>query len=494
MLPRCSGILLPIFCLPSRYGIGDFGPAAARFVDWMQAAGQRVWQILPLNPTGPAYHHSPYHSSSAFALSPLLVSPERLIEEGLLDRADPPPLRADAVDYEAVTRYKQPLLREASRRFMHRMPHEAYAAFCRDNAAWLEDYALFTALKGRQPEGAWDGWPIELQQRRPEALQRFAQEAAEELELLKIEQFLLQRQLTELKRLCRSKGVLLLGDMPIYVPFDSADVWAYPHLFRLDGANRPEAVSGVPPDYFSAEGQRWGHPVYRWEAHSQSRYEWWVRRFSRNLDLFDYLRIDHFRGLVAYWEIPAAAPNAMTGRWVETPVHDFFRELRLRLAALPLVAEDLGIITAEVRETMRRHGLPGMRVLMFGFAGDPTLNDNSFHNIPEQSVVFTGTHDNNTVRGWFEGEATPEEKRRLALTIGPAPESDIHWALVRLAMMSPARMCVTPVQDLLGLGPDGRINTPARWEGNWMWRMTPEQFAELPGPRLREMAETFARV
>jgi 4-alpha-glucanotransferase len=494
MLPRCSGILLPIFSLPSRYGIGDFGPAAARFVDWMHAAGQRVWQILPLNPTGPVYHHSPYHSASAFALSPLLVSPERLAEEGLFDLVDPPALRANAVDYEAVTRLKQQCLREASQRFMQRLPNDGYTIFCRDNAAWLEDYALFTALKAKHPQGAWDGWPIEFQQRRPEALQRVVREAAEELEHLRIEQYLLQRQLADLKRLCRTKGVQLFGDMPIYVPFDSVDVWAYPFLFRLDAANRPEAVSGVPPDYFSAEGQRWGHPVYNWPAHTDTRYDWWVRRFARNLELFDYLRIDHFRGLVAYWEIPADAPNAMTGRWVETPVHDFFRELQLRLAALPLVAEDLGIITADVRETMRRNGLPGMRVLLFGFAGDPALNDNSFHNIPAQSVVFTGTHDNNTVRGWFEAEATAEEKRRLTLTIGPAANGELHWEMVRLAMMSPARICITPVQDLLGLGGESRINNPGGWEGNWMWRMSADQFEALPGSRLREMAETFARV
>ena len=287
----------------------------------------------------------------------------------------------------------------------------------------------------------------------------------------------------------------MFGDLPIYVPFHSADVWAHPRLFKLDETGSPLAVSGVPPDYFSAGGQLWGHPVYRWDAHRETRYEWWIRRFARNLALFDYVRIDHFRGLVAYWEVPAGEPTAVNGRWLQTPAEDFFNELRQRFVCLPLIAEDLGVITADVRETMRRFGFPGMRVLLFGFAEDPATNVNAIHNIIENCVVFTGTHDNNTVKGWLESEASALEKRRLGQTIGREPAVDgLHWDMIRLAMMSPARMCITPVQDLLGLGSEARINTPGRWEGNWRWRLSPGQFTALPQAPLRELTEAFGRL
>ena len=280
---------------------------------------------------------------------------------------------------------------------------------------------------------------------------------------------------------CRKKGVRIFGDLPIYVPFHSADVWAHPQLFKLDDTGSPVAVSGVPPDYFSTDGQLWGHPVYRWDVHRDTRYEWWVLRFARNLALFDHVRIDHFRGLVAYWEVPAHEPTAANGKWVQTPAEDFFSELRHRFVCLPVIAEDLGVITADVRETMQRFGFPGMRVLLFGFSEDPATNVNALHHIPENGVVFTGTHDNNTVKGWFETEASAAEKRRLKLTLGREPAADtLHWDMIRLAMMSPARMCIIPVQDLLGLGPEARINTPGRWEGNWLWRMSPGQFDALP--------------
>jgi 4-alpha-glucanotransferase len=497
MFPRVSGVLLPIPCLPSRFGIGDLGPGSYRFADYLHSAGQRVWQILPLNPTAPAYQYSPYHGASTFACNPLLVSAEHLAAEGLLDQDDipPPVLPEDRIDYAGVAQVKQRLLDKACARFRQRLPVEDYARFCAENAAWLDDYALFAALNARFPDTAWNRWPGEFQQREPEALARLQSELHDAIEDLKIVQYFFCRQWIGLKANCHEKGIRIFGDLPIYVPFHSADVWAHPRLFKLDETGSPLAVSGVPPDYFSTDGQLWGHPVYRWDAHRETRYEWWIRRFARNLALFDYLRIDHFRGLVAYWEVSADEPTAVNGRWVRTPAEDFFTELRHRFVCLPVIAEDLGVITADVREIMQASGFPGMRVLMFGFSEEPSTNVNAPHNIPENCVVFTGTHDNNTVRGWFGMEASALEKRRLELTIGREPDiATLHWEMIRLAMMSPARMCITPVQDLLGLGPEARINTPGRWEGNWLWRMSPGQLAALPRQQLLELTEVFGRL
>jgi 4-alpha-glucanotransferase len=489
--------MLPIPCLPSRFGIGDLGPTAYRFVDGLQAAGQRVWQILPVNPTTSTYRHSPYHGTSTFAFNPLLVSPELLGADGLLGAGDlqPPALPEDRIDHAAVAGFKQHVLEEACQRFRQRLPGEGYTRFCTQNAAWLDDYALFTALSARYHDMAWNRWPPELSRREPEALARLQTDLGRRMEDVKIGQYFFHRQWLGLRAYCQSRGIRMLGDLPMYVPFHSTDAWAYPQLFKLDAAGNPLAASGVPPDYFSADGQYWGHPVYRWEAHRQTRYEWWVRRLAHHLALCDYVRIDHFRGLVAYWEIPAGEDSAVNGQWVAAPTEDFFGELRRRFVSLPLIAEDLGHITADVRETMQRYGFPGMRVLLFGFSGGPGANDNAFFNLPENCVVFTGTHDNNTARGWFENEASALEKQRLAITLGREPVSaNLPWDLVRLAMMSPARWCILPVQDLLGLGPEARINSPGRREHNWRWRMTAEQFAALPLKRLLEMTEAFGRL
>ena len=497
MLPRASGVLLPIACLPSRFGIGDLGPNAYRFADYLHSAGQRVWQILPLNPTTHTYWHSPYHGASTFACNPLLISPEHLAAEGLLDQDElpPPEFPEGRIDYAAAAQVKQRLLHRVCARFKQRLPNEDYTRFCAENAAWLDDYTLFAALSARHTGTAWNRWPPEIQQRQPTALARLRAELRDLLEDLKIVQYLFCRQWIELRTYCRKKGVRIFGDLPIYVPFHSADVWAHPQLFKLDDTGSPVAVSGVPPDYFSTDGQLWGHPVYRWDVHRDTRYEWWVLRFARNLALYDHVRIDHFRGLVAYWEVPADEPTAANGKWVQTPAEDFFSELRHRFVCLPVIAEDLGVITADVRETMQRFGFPGMRVLLFGFSEDPATNVNAVHHIPENGVVFTGTHDNNTVKGWFETEASAAEKRRLKLTLGREPAADtLHWDMIRFAMMSPARMCIIPVQDLLGLGPEARINTPGRWEGNWLWRVSPGQFAELPLTQLRELTEAFSRL
>jgi 4-alpha-glucanotransferase len=497
MFPRASGVLLPIPCLPSRFGIGDLGPWAYWFADYLSSAGQRVWQILPLNPTSLAYRYSPYRGASTFGCNSLLVSPEHLADEGLLDRDElaSPQFPEGRIEYGAVARVKQRLLDKACARFKQKRPSEDYTRFCAENAAWLDDYALFTALSARYPDTAWNRWPQEIRQRRPEALAGLRAEMGESLEDIKIAQYIFSRQWAGLRTRLQEKGIRIFGDLPIYVPFHSADVWAQPHLFMLDPAGDPLAVSGVPPDYFSSDGQLWGHPVYRWDAHRETRFEWWIRRLARNLALFDYVRIDHFRGLVAYWEVPANEPTAAKGKWVQSPAEDFFGELRRHFVCLPLIAEDLGVITADVRETQQRFGFPGMRVLMFGFSEEPSSNVNAIHNIPENSVVFTGTHDNNTVRGWFESEASALEKRRMELILGREPAVEgVHWDMIRLAMLSRSRMCIAPVHDLLGLKSEARINTPGRSEGNWLWRMSPGQFAALPRQALLELTEACGRL
>jgi 4-alpha-glucanotransferase len=497
MLARCSGILMPLFSLPSPFGIGDLGPGALRFVDSLHAAGQRIWQLLPLTPTEAAHGHSPYHSNSCFAFNPLLISPEGLVADGW---ADPSDLRQgirqahSRVDYAAAVAFKRGLLEKACRRFRQELPPTGYERFCAENSFWLDDYALFSALSARHANTAWDRWPPNARPGRLAGNRGLSKELHGTIETLKIEQYLVYRQWQALRDYCRAKFVQLLGDIPIYLPLHSADVWANRRLFKLDRFCRPRAVSGVPPDYFSADGQLWGHPVYNWKVHRRTRYAWWLRRIAHQIKVFDAARIDHFRGLVAYWEVAAGERTAKRGRWVDVPSDDFFTELQRRFVSLPLVAEDLGCITAEVRETMQRYGFPGMRVLLFGFSGEPDSNPNAVHNIPEHCVVYTGTHDNNTVRGWFETEASNAEKRRLSVVLGPRVAArEVAWELIRVAMLSPARWAVTPIQDLLGLGAAARMNTPGQLQGNWSWRLTAGQLDALPVDRLRELTATVGR-
>jgi 4-alpha-glucanotransferase len=497
MLSRASGVLLPIFSLPSRFGIGDLGPGAWRFVDFLHSAGQRIWQVLPVNPTRADFGHSPYHSVSCFAFNPMLISPETLAAEELIDRLDLNPgsgKSQDRIDYASVCAFKRRLLEKACRRFQQRLPDCGYERFCAENAHWLEDYALFSALSARFRTLAWNRWPAAIRDRRSAELMRLCKDLHEPMENLKIEQYLFNCQWLDLRHYCRQKRIHLFGDIPIYVPLHSADVWARRRLFQLDRRHRPLCVSGVPPDYFSKDGQLWGHPLYDWPSHANTRYDWWAQRMAHQMAIFDVIRMDHFRGLVAYWQVPAKESTARNGQWVEAPSFDFFSELSRRFVTLPLVAEDLGHITADVRETMQRFGLPGMRVLMFGFSGDPTENPNMIHNIPQHCVTYTGTHDNNTARGWFEKEAKVGEKRRLFMVSGrKLAAREVAWEMIRLVMLSPAAWAIFPVQDLLGLGAAARINTPGQIHGNWLWRMTEKQFQALPTKRLLEMTATFAR-
>jgi 4-alpha-glucanotransferase len=495
---RGSGILLHITSLPSPYGIGDLGPWAHRYADLLAETKQSYWQVLPLNPTDPAHGNSPYSSISAFACSPLLISPDLLAEEGLItasELAAAPPFEEGRCDYARLIPYKEGLFEQAYQTF-RRSPvgENPFDAFCSLHASWLDDFSLFVVLKKRFEGRVWSEWPVPLRDRHREALQAAEAGCEEELKKVKFLQYLFHRQWHSLKDDCNRKGIQLFGDLPIYVNFDSADVWANPQFFKLDEEKRPTFVSGVPPDYFSPTGQLWGNPVYRWERLRETGFEWWIRRIAHHLHFFDALRVDHFRGLVAYWEIPAGEKTAVHGRWIEVPVNDLFGALFRRFFHLPVIAEDLGVITPDVKEVLSRHGFPGMKILLFAFGENHPMHPYLPHTYSENCLAYTGTHDNNTVRGWFEKEASPDDRERVFRYLGrTSTEKEIHWELIRLAMMSVARTAIFPMQDILGLGEEGRMNRPGTTWGNWAWRLLPEQWTPAVRAKLLEMTETYGR-
>lgn len=500
---RASGLLLHLTSLPGPYGIGDLGPAAFRFAGFLARAAQRWWQMLPVEP--PGFGDSPYNALSAFAGSPWLVSLERLAEDGLLDPADlaaPADLPADRVDYARARAFKVPRLRRAAAAFPRLAPpglREAFEAFCRAEAWWLEDYALYAALKAAHGERSWTAWPAELRTRDPQALARARRELADVVDGERVLQFLFADQWAALRAHCRRLGVALLGDLPLYVAPDSADVWAHQALFRLDAGGEPEVVAGVPPDYFSATGQRWGTPLYRWDVLASDGYRWWLARLRHALARFDAVRLDHFIGFVRYWEIPAGDPDARGGRWVEGPGAALFEAAAAALGPLPLVAEDLGSLTPEVTALRERFGFPGMQVLQFLLSDADDLE--AVRRIPVNTVVYTGTHDNDTAVGWFRSGGTdptrtpPAERarrrRRLRRLLGPGRE--VHWTLIRLAWESPAVLAIAPVQDLLGLGPTARMNRPATEHGNWAWRLVAGALTGALADRLAALTRATGR-
>jgi 4-alpha-glucanotransferase len=498
MKRRGSGILLHLTSLPSPFGIGDMGPWAYRFADFLAETQQSVWQILPFNPTDPTHYNSPYHSMSAFACNPMLISPELLIQDGLLNPADvasPPYFPGNRVDFEAVRAYKDKLFDLTHKRFKEKGPGYEYERFCEQNAFWLEDFTLFAALKSYFSGKGWHGWPQDIRDRVSESLQSKKNTLHEVIEREKMLQFLFFKQWIALKAHCNQIGIQIFGDIPIYVHHDSTDLWTHPELFKLDDKKRPYVVAGVPPDYFSATGQLWGNPIYRWDVLRESGYAWWVQRIGHNLRLLDLVRIDHFRGLVAFWEVPANEKTAINGKWIEAPAMDFFNHLTRKFPCLPIVAEDLGVITPDVRDVMRHFELPGMKLLLFAFGDDMPTNPYIPHNLPNNCIAYTGTHDNNTVRGWYENEATPQEKQRLSQYLGKEfPPEALHWELIRLVMMSPANMAIFPMQDVLGLGEEARMNRPATLTGNWQWRLMPEQLTSAVSGKLKEMTEIYGRV
>ena len=486
---RSSGVLLHVTSLPSPYGVGDSGPMAIRWIDLLHDAGQSWWQSLPLGPTG--YGNSPYQPLSSFAGNALLLSPDWLIEDGLLRPADcevswP---SDDKVNYDGVIAYKHRLLEIAWANFKSAKSLELqteFERFCHDQGYWLDDYALFRALKAHHNDACYLDWPIELVQRQPAALSQARRELERQMQQSRFAQFLLYRQGARLKEHAREKGIRLIGDLPFFVSPDSSDVWANPELFLLDEQHKPRFVAGVPPDYFSSDGQLWGNPVYEWNEHRRTGFRWWIERLRSLLAHVDAVRLDHFRGFAAAWHVPAGARTAQGGHWVPGPDADLFHAVEAELGALPFIVEDLGIITPDVYALRDKFHLPGTRVLQFAFDGDvhnPYLPENFTPN----TVVYTGTHDNPPSRQWYEELPEPQRQNLWRyLKASPTDSHDVAWNMVDLAWSSTAALAIAPLQDLLDLGAEARMNVPGRPDGNWAWRCTGEL---LSGPYLQKLAE-----
>ncbi|HEV8712830.1 MAG TPA: 4-alpha-glucanotransferase [Candidatus Binatia bacterium] len=500
---RSSGVLLHLTSLPGQFGIGDLGAAAYRFIDFLAESKQSLWQILPLGPTSRGNNYSPYVALSAFAGSPLLISLETLVEDGLLPAsalAEVPTLPEGEADYDQALLHKLPLLRMASERFAGLTADPwstVFAAFCHQHHWWLDDYALFMALREVFYEASWDSWEPELVHREPSALRDWGVRLAQDILFHKYLQFFFFTQWARLKTYANQHGIQIIGDLPIYVGFDSAEVWSHSELFSLDPHTRtPLAVAGVPPDAFSETGQRWGNPLYRWrDEHGQpveAVHEWWVRRFRSTLELTDILRIDHFRGFEAYWSVPVTEETALNGQWIAGPGANLFTRVQDALGDLPVIAEDLGMITPEVDALRLRFGFPGMKVLQFAFDGNAT-NPYLPHNYTDpRCVVYTGTHDNDTTLGWFRS-SPPERRMAILHYLGRANSPELHWDMIRLALSSVAGMAVVPLQDILGLGSTGRMNTPGQSQGNWCWRYQPGALHSALSARLAELTHTYGR-
>ncbi|HZQ93933.1 MAG TPA: 4-alpha-glucanotransferase [Candidatus Sulfotelmatobacter sp.] len=492
--PRAAGILLHPTSLPSRGGVGDFGPAAYRFADFLAAARQGIWQVLPLGPLG--YGNSPYSATSAFAGNPVLISVERLADQGWIDRAQVERLDASSgpVDYDRVFHQKMPLLFEAGHGFLKSASGEAlrrFESFCSENSWWLEDFVLFDALRARHKLACWNTWPHDLAHREPAALAKAREELADDLRVRSALQFAFFEQWRDLRRYCAERHIRVVGDVAIFVNHDSADVWMHRELFRLNGNLDPEVVAGVPPDFFSKTGQRWGNPLYRWDVMKERGYEWWIQRLRWATQNCDYIRLDHFRGFDQFWEIPAGDATAVSGRWVDGPRDDLFVKLRAALGGLPFFAEDLGHITPEVHALRDRLQIPGMAVLQFGF-GDEGAHMYLPHRATGK-VMYTGTHDNDTVVGWWNSAAAEHERRNAEAYVGRA-EDGIHWAFIRAALCSPASLSIVPLQDVLGLGTEARMNTPSLDNGNWRWRFQESQLKQEFTRKLAHLVELSERL
>jgi len=502
-LPRSSGILLHPTSLPGHFGVGDLGDEAYRFVDFLEASGQSIWQVLPLGPTG--YGDSPYSSYSAFAGNTLLISPERLLEEGLLAAADlsnTPSFPEEKVDYGNAIKFKNALLRKAFERF--KLTTDAtlrsyFERFSHEASSWLEDYALFRALKDEQGGRAWNEWETGLTRRNSFALTTARERLRDQIDAQKFYQFLFFKQWAALKSYCKERGIKLIGDIPIFVARDSADVWARPEEFKLDEAGNPLVVAGVPPDFFSKTGQLWGNPIYDWERMRAEGFSWWIERVRAALRTFDIVRIDHFRGFVASWEVPGRDKTAEHGRWVDVPGRELFAAIKRALGSLPVIAEDLGDITPKVERLRDEFELPGMSVLQFAFGGD-AKNIYLPHNYTRNFVAYTGTHDNDTAVGWFENlttsardDAQKERERRFCLDYLNSDGKEIHWDFIRASLSSVADMAIVPLQDVLGLGNEARMNLPSTTEGNWTWRYRAGALTDEITARLKKLTQLYGR-
>jgi 4-alpha-glucanotransferase len=491
---RTSGVLLHPTSLPGPFGIGDLGDELIAFLDWARGAGLRIWQVLPLN--APGYGNSPYGCLSSHAGNPLMISPRRLLQDGLL-----PPDAIDSVlefpagnvDFERVADVKNELLQRSFAHFRERAPDEqqqALASFVRDNA-WLPDWSLYATLKQKHGGAPWTLWPAALAARESDAMAAARDELRDEIRFHEYVQWLFFGQWAAVREAAQERGIRIMGDVPIYVAADSADVWSNREIFQLDERGEPTVVAGVPPDYFSETGQRWGNPLYRWDVLHETKYRWWVSRVRAALRFADLLRVDHFRGFAAYWEIPAGEPTAIHGRWVPGPGRALFDAIREAIGDLPVVAEDLGHITPEVHELRKAIGVPGMKILQFAFAqpNSPHLP----HRYERATVVYTGTHDNDTARGWYE-HATEEERHAAEIYLGVGAAEAVPWTLIRAAYTSVADTAIVPMQDILGLGSEARMNLPGAEKDNWSWRLDPDALTDALAEQLRQLAEVSGRI
>ncbi len=503
---RSGGILLHPTSLPGAHGIGSMGHSAVEFLHILLKSELKLWQVLPLGPTG--YGNSPYQTLSAFAGNTLLISLNSLVEYGLLqpgDLEDAPDFEATRVEFGKVIPFYAAKLEQAWNNFSgtsHPQLHAEFDSFCHLNASWLEDYALFRALKDAHGGAAWTDWESELVHREQHALTVWRSKLAEKIDAIRFEQYLFSKQWSEIKAAANDLGIKIIGDIPIFLAHDSSDVWANPHLFYLDDDGRPSVVAGVPPDYFSETGQLWGNPLYRWDVVEQDGFSWWVERMRTTLEKVDIIRIDHFRGFESYWEIPAGEETAINGRWVKAPGEALFNTLLQTFGKLPIIAEDLGLITREVEHLRDQFGFPGMRILQFAFGDDEGSRFYLPHNYHANTVVYTGTHDNDTSVGWFRSEGngnttrTPEmvqQERERALKFFNSDGSEVHWDFIRMAFGSVANMAIIPMQDVLGLDSSARMNIPGTADGNWEWRFCRDQLSEETLSRLAELASLYER-
>lgn len=508
--PRASGILLHPTSLPGGYGIGDLGQAAYDFVDFLEETGQSLWQVLPLGPTG--YGDSPYQCFSAFAGNPLLINLEILVENELLDSSDlsqAPRFSAERVEYGPVIEFKNNLLTKTHANFIERGSEEekaGYLKFTEQAAWWLDDYAAFRAIKDEHAGQEWIKWEPYLRDREDKAMHFFRENHAVEISRHKFWQYLFFKQWLALAHYANGKGIKIIGDVPIFVAHDSADVWANPDLFYLDEEGNPTQVAGVPPDYFSETGQLWGNPLYRWDLMAKDGYQWWINRIRSTLSLVDIVRLDHFRGFEKYWAVPAQEETAVNGEWQPGPGADFFNAIKAAFADseghLPIIAENLGLITPEVEKLREDFSLPGMCILQFAFGTDPQADEFKPYSFKPNSVVYTGTHDNDTTVGWFatdgvgdttRSEEEVNEEREFVLKYLGSDGKEINWDFIRLALASVANRAIIPLQDVLGCGSEARMNTPARESGNWGWRYLPEQLTPQIRQRLAELTEIYGR-
>ena len=491
---RKCGVLLPVSSLPSSYGIGCFSKEAYEFVDKLKAAGQSCWQILPLGPTG--YGDSPYQSFSAFAGNPYFIDPEDLVERGWITKKQCKSYdfgeNQEYVDYEKVYKNRFLLLREAWKNSnIFQVP--SFQQFVRENSYWLDDYALYMAVKVSFDNVCWAEWDEDIKTRNPRTMKTYREKYAEEIEFYKFQQYLFRVQWEKLKAYANGQGISIIGDIPIYVAYDSSDAWANPELFQFDENCNPTAVAGCPPDAFSATGQLWGNPLYDWEHHKKTGYRWWIKRLANCYQLYDIVRIDHFRAFDAYYSVPAGAKTAEIGEWKPGPGYEMFATMKEELGRRKVIAEDLGFLTPSVLRLVKRTGYPGMKVLQFAF-GSGEDSDYLPHNYPRNCVVYTGTHDNDTTLGWYRSLKRQDKKFcQKYLNISGNYRKEVHWEFVRVAYSSVADLVVIPMQDFLGLGSESRINTPSTLGDNWKWRMKPGAFTEEIAERMRGMAKLYGR-